>query len=389
MEKSNRITQGMLKLIAYASKSVEGGYARNNLDTYKAISGSIKNLAGLDPVRGEQIGSCLTLLGLMIKLQGKIIKADEIPDKEVPQIYDVAQNLNKILMKSAKEAVKSGDNAHITEQCEAFLEAADTIRSDRFLRSSGILNADLKDIIGRLREKADIVNLFEGEESRALGNIMKKAEVVLQGDDLNAIGQVCLKLDEVGEKLKNEYMLKATFTRYLTGYKNQYIAKIDGRMNFLKEKVETSDLFECRELFEEMEKLEILDPFHQDSKLSKRIRFFRNRMLKGKLVPIETLVNETIEFIMGQGNNFFSIEYEGLYDAAHGENDIFTPDFYEKTLKGLPPLEAVDLLKEKRQKMDQVDIGKAGQFDYETGLKEKIENLIELFESSIAAFSGK
>ncbi|WP_153307516.1 hypothetical protein [Desulfospira joergensenii] len=389
MEKSNHISQGITKLISFAQKSVARGNPHHNLNTYRTLSGAIENLAGLETVKGDQIDSCVNLLSLMIELQQRVIKDNEIPSSEVPQIYKTAQNLNEIFIKSAKDAVTSGDNTYITEQCEALLQAADQIRSDPFLRTSGILDAKLKDVIGRLREKADIVNLFEGEENQAFNRIMEKAELLLEGNDLDEIGEAYIKLQSLEEKVKNQYVLRANFAKYLTGYRSRFISKIETRMNELKTKVGTSDLFENRDLLEKMEKLEKLEKFHQEPKLSGRIKFFRNKVLKAKQNPIEESLNDSIKFIMESGNDLFSVEYERLYDQMHGENEIFTSAFYDRTLKGMPPQEAIDLLKEKKEKMDQVDIGRAGQADYENSLKKQITGLIKLFESSIEACSGK
>ena len=379
----------MTKLISVARKSAERGTPQHNLNTYRTLSGAIENLSNLDAIKGEQIASCVSLLSLMAELQQLVIKASEIPSSEVPQIYDVAQNMNKIFIKSAKAAVTSGDNAYITEQCEVLLQAADQIRTDSALRTSGILDAKLKDVIGRLREKADIANLFEGEENLAFQEIMAKAESVLDGSRLNEIGKAYAKLNTLGPKVKNQYVLRASFTNYLMGYKNRFLTQIEDRLNELKSKIGVSDFLECRELLAKMESLEKLEKYHQDPKLSKKIKFFRNKVLKERQIPTEELLTESMEFVRASGNDQFSTEYERLYDQVHGENEIFTAAFYEVTLKGLSPQAAIDLLKEKRQKMDHVDIGKAGQFDFEAALKKRIDSLIEVFESSITAYPEK
>lgn len=389
LEKSDRISQGLAKLISFAKKSAGRGSPQHNLNTYQILSGAIENLSRLDTVKGDQIASCVTLLGHMIELQQRVIKADEISRREIPQIHPVAQILNKILINSARTAVKSGDNEYITEQCEALLAAADAIRSDSSLRTSGILDAGLKDIIGRLREKADIVNLFEGTENKAFTAIMEKAEIVLEGGNLEEIGKAYARLCTIGVKVKNQYVLRANFTNYLMGYKKSFIDRIEDRMNEFKKNVSDSDFFECRELLAEMEGLEKLEKYHREPNVSKRIQFFRNKVLEGKQVPIETLLDESIRFVIASGSDFFSTDYERLYDEMHCENEIFTAAFYERTLKGLPPRAAIDLLKDKRKKMDQVDIGKAGQFAFETALKKRMDELIEVFESSIRACLGK
>ena len=389
MEKSDLISQGIAKLISVARQSAERGTPQHNLSTYRTLSGAIENLGNMDTVIGDQIASCVTLLGHMVELQQLVIRADEIPSKEIPQIYGVAQALNKIFVKSAKDAVKSGDNAYITEQCEALLAAADEIRADSALRSSGLLDARLKDIIGRLREKADIVNLFEGTENKALSAVMEKAEIVLEDGGLGEIGKAYVQLNALGVKVKNQYVLRASFSKYLMGYKKSFLSKIEDQMSELKERVGDSDFLQCGELLAKMEELEKLDQFHQEPKISKRIKFFRNKVLKEKQIPIKEMLDESIQFVMASGNDFFSTEYERLYDETHGENEIFTAAFYDRTLKGLSPQAAIDLLQDKRQKMDQVDIGKAGQFDFEAELKKRVDSLINVFEYSIKACAGK
>ncbi len=384
MDKSDTITRAIAKLTSSAKTSVKKGDSGHNLKTFQMISETMGKLVSLGPIKGDQITACIRILSLLSDLEQQIIKSN-LPLKQVPHIHETAGFLNDLFVKSAKDALKSGDKAYITQQCEALLTAADQIREDRHLRTSGILNVKLKTIIGRLREKADIINMFEDNEIKGFIHLMEKAEAIIDTNRLDEIGEAFENLRKVGVKLKNKYTVRAKFNQYLIGYKKNYLVKIVNRLNRLKAGIWDADLFECKDLLEDLKKLENLHKFHQETRLTNKIKFFRNKVLKVKYQPIEKTLDQTIKFILSAGNTYFGVEYESIYDRTYGENELFVPEFYDKVLRGVPPLSAVDILKEKKERMRQIDIGKAGQAEYEDKLKANLNTLIQQFEASAAA----
>lgn len=383
LETSDTIHEGLIKLTLLAKRSAAKGDGRHQLNTFKTISKAVDNIGTLQTLNSSQILACVKLLKMIVALQQAMVKSKDISPKEIPTLYSITHTLNTLFVKSSKDAISSGNTATITEQCDALFQAINYLRSDASLRTCGILDAKLKDAAGKLREKADIMNLFQGKDSHLFEKVISSAEKELEEKDLARIGETYAKLDNLNAKFKQKYPLKSNMTNYLVKYRDTFLEKIKERINELKQESAKGSLSHCRELVEQMTELDGLRQFHGEASMDRQIRVLRNKMLNEKIIPLESVLKETAQFIRSRENDHFTMGYQEQYRKAHNEDEIFTTAFYRRTLEELEPCKAVSLLKEKQHKMNRVDIQKAGQADYEGKLRKKIGTLIRAFDPSV------
>jgi molybdopterin converting factor small subunit len=234
LEKSDTIHEDLTKLILLAQMSAAKGDGSHQLNTFKTISRTVDNIGSLQTLNSSQILACVDLLKIIVTLQQGIVKSEDVSSKEIPSLYNITHTLNNLFVKSSKDAISSGDTVRITQQCEALLQAINHIRSDASLRTCGILDAKLKDVAGKLREKADIMNLFQGKDSKLFAKVISSAEKELEETDLVKIGETYATLQHLNAKFKQKYPLKSNLTHYLVKFRDTYLEKIKERINELK-----------------------------------------------------------------------------------------------------------------------------------------------------------
>jgi len=384
LETSDAIYDSLTKLALLAEMSAAKGDGRHQLNAFHTISDAVHNIAKLQILNSDQILACVNLLKQIVALQQSLVRSKEIATKQIPQLYDIAHTLNTLFVKSSKAAIKSGDTATITDQCEALLQGLDELRSDASLRTCGILDAKLKNAVGKLREKADIMTLFQGEDGQVFAKVIQSAENELEKNDLAKIAATYAKLEQLNVKFKQKYPLKSNLNHYLVKFRDTLLTKIKERVSQLKKESAKGSLMDCRELLEQVEKLESLTPFHGDTAVDRQIRVNKNKILTEKILPLESVLEQTLLFIRRMGDDHFTMGYQEQYQKAHGEDEIFTTAFYRFTLAELPPRKAVSLLKEKREKMKLVEIQNAGQADFEATFRKRIGTLVKAFDLGVS-----
>ena len=381
METSDTIHERLKKLTLLAKMSAAKGDGPHRLNTFRTIAEAVDNIGTLQTLNNDQILACVKLLKMIVTLQQAMVKSKDISSKEIPQLYTITSTLNSLFVKSAKAAVSSGDTVIITEQCEALLQALDYLRSDASLRTCGILDAKLKDAAGKLREKADIMTLFQGEDSQVFAKVINSAEQELKEEDLVKIGETYAKLDQLNTRFKQKYPLKPNMTHYLVKFRDTFLEKIKKRLSELKKESVNGSLSRCRELVEQITDLEGLRDFHGDAAIDRQIRVVRNKILNEKILPIESVLKEADQFIRRVDDDHFAMGYQEQYQKTHYEDEIFTTGFYRYTLGELTPGKVVSLLKEQQEKMKGVTIQTAGQADFEAKFRKKIGALIRAFDT--------
>ena len=384
-----KIHSDTVKLISLGRVSSERGNSEHNLHAYKVLENGLQQLADGDPIQGDHVLKCLSLFRVMVKLHQKILSSKTIKKNLIPNIYKPGSALNDLLIKSAKDAIDTGDRYYITEQCEVLLSVANVIRYKDDLRRLGILEAKLKNIIGELRAKANIVSVFKDEDREVFENLIDKVENILKQGDLEQIGITFLKLETLAEKLKNKYVTSASFVNYLRTYRNNFIGKVKKRIDEYVNSVHSANLYEKIELMENFALLEDLEVYHQDHNLTLKIKKVRRKINNYSVLPLEKKINETIEFIADFYNNPHWFEYETIYEDKFNETEVFTDTFYEYTLKGLPPEELVELLKRKIYKLKQLDLDKLSHINFEEQLIKKLNSIISAFTNPAISLSKK
>ncbi len=381
MNQASKTHSDTVKLISLGRTSNERGDSEHSLNAYNLLNKGLSQLANSEPIQGDHVIECLSLFRVMVKLHQKILASKTIKKNLIPNIHKPASVLNDLLIKSAKHAINSGDRQYITEQCEVLLSAANIIRYKDEVRRLGILEARLKNAIGDLRAKANIVSVFQDEDREKFETLIEKVEKILRKGNLEEIGVTYLKLEALAEKLKNKYVTSASFHNYLRSYKNNYLVKIKNRIDEYVNSVQIANLYDKIELMDNFSMLEELEVYHQDHALTLRIKKLKRKIKSYSITPLENKIRETIEFIAGLYNNPHWFEYETIYEDKYNETEVFSDTFYEYTLKGLPSEELVELLKDKIQRLKQLDLEKLSHINFE-------EKLIKKLNSIIAAFSG-
>ena len=202
-----------------------------------------------------------------------------------------------LLIKSAKDAINSGDRYYITEQCEVLLSVSNIIRYKDDIRRLGVLEARLKNVIGELRAKADIVSIFQDEDRQIFENLIEKVEKILNNGDLEEIGITLLKLETLADKLKNKYITSLSFLNYLRSYKNNYIVKVTNRLESYITSVNEANLYDKIELMENFSLLEDTEVYHQDRNLTLRIKKIKRNINETKILPFQNQLQKMMDFI--------------------------------------------------------------------------------------------
>ncbi len=368
-----------IKLISLGRASFERGDARHNLNTYNILLNGLVRLSKGDPIKGDHALNCLSLFRVMVKLHQKILGSNAIDKKSIPDIYKPASAINDLLVKSAKDAISSGDRYYITDQCEVLLSVANIIRYKDDIRRLGILEAKLKNVIGELRAKADIVSVFKDEDREIFENLIENVEKILKQGDLEQIGMTLLKLETLAEKLKNKYITSLSFLNYLRSYKNNYIVKITNKIDRYINSVNKANLYDKIELVEKFSLMEDMEVYHQDHNLTLRVKKLKRKINNLSVIPLEEKLKDIVDFIADLLSNPYWFEYETIYEEKYNESEIFTDTFYEYTLKGLPSKEVAELLKRKIDKLKQLDLEKLSHINFEEKLIKKLNSIIETF----------
>jgi hypothetical protein len=376
-----KVHSDTVKLISLGRISFERGDAEHNLNTYNILNKGLKKLSSGNPVQGDHALKCLSLFRVIVKLHQKILGSKTIKKNLIPDIYQPASTINDLLVKSAKNAINSEDRDYLTEQCEVLLSVSNIIRYKDDIRRLGILEAKLKNAIGELRAKADIVSVFRDEDREVFEKLIEKVEKILKQGDLEQIGITLLKLETLADKLKNKYITSLSFLNYIRSYKNNYIVKVRKKIDEYAISVSEANLYDKIELMENFSLLEDMEVYHQDHNLTLRVKKLKRKINNNSIIPLEKKLKETIEFIANLYNNPYWFEYETIYEDKYDESEVFTDTFYEYTLKGLPSEKVAELLYRKINKLKQLDLEKLSHINFE-------EKLIKILDSVIATFTN-
>ncbi len=389
MDQVTKVHSDTVKLITLGTASFERGDAEHNLNAYNVLKNGLERLSEGTPVRGDHVLKCLSLFRIIVKLHNLILSSKTIKKNMIPDIYKPASTINDLLVKSANDAIKSGDREYLTEQCEVLLSVSNIIRYKDDIRRLGILEAKLKNAIGELRAKADIVSVFRDEDREIFDNLIDKVEGILKQGDLEQIGITLLKLETLADKLKNKYITSLSFINYIRNYKNNYISKVRKTIDNYIISVDEANLYDKIELIENFSLLEDMEVYHQDHNITLRIKKLKRKINTYCIVPLENKLKETIEFITGLYNNPYWVEYEIIYEDRYDESEVFTDTFYEYTLKGLPSKKVADLLMRKINKLKQLDLEKLSHINFEEKLIKKLNSVIATFTDPTARLSPK
>ncbi|MCK5542030.1 MAG: hypothetical protein KAI40_05005 [Desulfobacterales bacterium] len=389
MTQDLKVQSSTLKLISLGSASFERGDDEHSLNAYNVLNNGLKRISDGDPIKGDHTLKCLSLFRIMVKLHQKILGSKKIEKNKIPNIYTPASVINYLLVKSAKSAISSGDRSYITEQCEVLLSASNIIRYKEDIRRLGILEAKLKNAIGELRAKSNIVSVFRDEDREAFENLIEKVEKILKQGDLEQIGITLLKLEALADKLKNKYITSLNFLNYIRGYKNNYIAKVRLKIDEYVTSVNKANLYDKIELVENFSLLEDMEVYHQDHNLTLRIKKLKKKINNYSIIPLEKKLQETIEFLATLYNNPYWFEYETIYEQRYDETDVFTDTFYEYTLKGLPSKKVAELIKKKINKLKQLDLEKLSHINFEEKIIKKLNSLVATFTNPAVNLSKK
>ncbi|MCP3899483.1 MAG: hypothetical protein GY707_07210 [Desulfobacteraceae bacterium] len=389
MDQATKIHSDTVKLITLGTASCERGDAEHNLNAYNVLKNGLERLSEGAPVKGDHVLKCLSLFRIIVKLHHRILSSKTIKKNIIPDIYKPASTINDLLVKSANDAINSGDREYLTEQCEVLLSVSNIIRYKDDIRRLGILEAKLKNAIGELRAKADIVSVFRDEDREIFDNLIDKVEGILKQGDLEQIGITLLKLETLADKLKNKYITSLSFINYIRNYKNNYISKVRKTIDNYVISVDEANLYDKIELIENFSLLEDMEVYHQDHNITLRIKKLKRKINTYCIVPLENKLKEIIEFITGLYNNPYWVEYEIIYEDKYDESEVFTDTFYEYTLKGLPSKKVADLLMRKINKLKQLDLEKLSHINFEEKLIKKLNSVIATFTDSTAKLSPK
>ncbi len=376
------IDSDISKLLKVADVSLRSGDAAHNLNVYQVIYRGIDAFSKGDPVEKGNVLRCLALFRMQVDLHKHIVASESIPNDKIPDIYKAAALMNKLLLKSAYSATKSGSQQYINAQCDALLNTADQIRSDQELRKFGFLNRELKDVIGRLREKANIVSVFKDEDYEVYAKLISQVEEILQRGNLEETGRTLVKLEGLTDKFKNKYIAKPIFLKYLENYRKSYIEKIKRHMNSVVQQMKETSLFKTKELVEELANLRALDQYHQDRGMTSKIRLLKKKIEKKRVAPVENKLESMAAFVLNNASNQHWFDYENMYETRHGENEIFSDLFYEYTLKGLSYRESERLLQKKLKKLREIELTKIVHINFEQNFEKKLKELIQAFGSA-------
>lgn len=378
MNQDLKIRSETMKLISLGSDSFERGDDEHCLNTYNVLNDGLKRISEGDPIKGDYTFKCLSLFRVIVKLHKKIIGSINI--NKIPDIYIPASVINYLLVKSAENAISSEDKSHITEQYEVLLSVANIIKYKEDIRRLGILDAKLKNAIGELRSKADIISVFMDEDCEIFDNLIEEVEKILKDGDLEQIGITLLKLESIAEELNNKYITSLNFLNYLKSYKDNYIDLVRKKIDYYTTSLNFTTIYAKQELIEHYTLLEDMGVYHQDNNITSRIKKLKQK-IKNSIIPFEKKLKETIEFIATLYNNPSWLEYQKIYNQKYDETDIFTATFYDYTLKRLSSEKAAELLQKKIKNLKQLDLEKLCYITFE-------ENLIKLLTSLIKAFTN-
>ena len=384
-----KVQSDIAKLISLGSASFERGDAKHSLNVYNVLANALKKISDGDPVQGDLAMKCLSLFRVIVKLHQKVLSSKKINKKLIPDVYIPASVINDLLVKSARDAINSGDKDYITDQCEVLLGVSNIIRYKDDIRRLGILEAKLKNAIGELRAKADIVSVFQDEDREAFDNLIEKVEKILKQGDLEQIGITLLKLESLADKLKNKYITSLSFLNYLRSYKNNYIEKVRKKIDDYVVSVNNANLYDKIELIENFSLLEDMEVYHQDHNITLRVKKLKRKINNYSIIPLEKKLQETIEFISTLYKNPYWFEYETIYEDKYDECEVFTDTFYEYTLKGLPAEKVAKLLTRKIKKLKQLDLEKLSHINFEEKLIKKLNSLIATFTNPAVNLSTK
>lgn len=387
MNQETKIQSDTIKLISLGRASFERGDAEHGLNAYNVLTNGLKIISEGDPVKGDHALQCLSLFRVIVKLHQKILSSKTISKKKIPDIYIPASFINYLLVKSAKDAINSGDKKYITEHCEVLLSVSNIIRYKDNIRSLGILEAKLKSVIGELRAKADIVSVFRDEDREVFENLIEKVERIYKQGDLEQIGITLLKLETLADKLKNKYITSLSFLNYIRNYKNNYISKVKKIIDDYSLSVDEANLYDKIELIENFSLIEDMEVYHQDHNLTLRIKKLKRKINTYSIIPLENSLKDMIEFLLSLYKNPYWFEYETIYQEKYEESDVFTDTFYEYTLKGLPSKKVSELLEREINKLKQLDLEKLSHINLEEKLIKKLNSIIVTFTDSAISLS--
>lgn len=377
----DEISDLISELISRGYSSLARDDGSGNLKTFKQIDNELKTLRKTTIIHSDDISKCVVILRLLVDLREKIIRSKTVKDAQIPNIYRPVDNLNDLFMKSANKTIKTDNLKNITQQCEAFLEAADELRKDPQLKQLGILDGNLKNVIGRLRKKANIDSVFSDDHQKVHDEITRHANMVLETGELEDIG---MELDGLRAKLsglEHNDPNQKRLLMFIQRYEKAFIKKIKQQVQQLNRQSRKSSLFDVIDILEEMDRVEKLISHHHHKGLNVFIKQQKRKIENERFIPINRHLSETKDFIVYGYQNPFWQDYETLYMKTYQEKEIFSDTFYEYTLKGLTPDEVSQLLNRKIEKLKQLKIGELKYVSFEQAFEHHFKDLIQTFEN--------
>lgn len=373
------------ELISLGFSSLARDDGTGNLEIYRRLDQGLKSLNNHVMVVSDDVPKCVVLLKLLIDLRENIISSPDIPAHKVPNIHKSADNLNELLVKSAQKTIQNDDLDLITSQCEAFLEAADEIRKEQKIRSLGILDGKLKNVIGRLRKKSAIESVFSSAENIFFEKYKAEAETIMEKGSLKEIGEKLLEMKTITQKKNDNFAQINKLMKYMGRYDNRFVFKIKNKMNSLNKKSYGASVYTIQENLEELAELENLEAYHKKKGITLAIKRLAKNIQKLRIDPLESAISEIIDAVEQKYLERQWEEYIHIYEGLYKETDIFSGDFYLYTLKGLTTVEVIELLQEKKKKLKLLEFDKIAHINFEKDLEILLGNLIQTFQKQSVA----
>ncbi len=371
----------IFELISMGYSSIARDNGTGNLDIYKKLEQGLEFLNNNVTVVSDDVANCVVLLKLLISLREKVIISEDVSAYEIPHIHKSAESFKELLIKSARSTIKIKDQDLITRQCEAFLKAADEIRNEQELRGLGVLDRELKNVIGRLREESEIDSVFYSAENEFFENYKAKAETVMHEGSLKEIGKKILEMKDITNKDNIDSTQTNRFLKYLRKYEARFISKIKSQMNLLNKKSLGASFYNIQENIEELASFKNLEIYHKKKGLTFSVKRLIKYIQKQRIEPFESVFSRIINFLEKKNLEYDWKGYINKYELIYKETDIFSDSFYTYTLKGLTSMEAVDLLQGKKEGLKAMELDKVSYINYEKEVESFLGKLIHVYQS--------
>ncbi|MCP3871547.1 MAG: hypothetical protein GY699_00105 [Desulfobacteraceae bacterium] len=380
MDKNIKISDFISELISIGYSALARENGQGKLKAFKEINKGLDFLKKNAVVHTDDISKSIVTLKLLVDLREDVIKSKGVKDYQIPDIYSPVEKLNTLLIKSANQSLKDDDPNLITTECEKFLNAADEIRKDSRIKGLGLLDGKIKNVIGRLRKKANIESIFLDEGLDSYQILIEAADNMLNSGSLNQIGAKSLELKHTADELSKDFAYRTRFIKYVRRFEQSFHQKIKAKTNALLKKSNGSSFFDCQEILDELVSIKKFEEYHRKKGLTIMIRQFIKKIEKTKIVPLEKALYQMKVFVLDNISNKNWQSYELNYEKKYNSREIFQDTFYESTLKAYSPYDAVSLLKKRLGELKKLDLKDRRHIVFEQDFIGMFEKLIKVFD---------